>query len=330
MCNVKRRRLLLLLVVLILGGIIFATRRSGPPEPEYQGRKLSAWIDGVRHSYYNGFDTNALLAVRAIGSNAVPWLLSELDARDGVLQSKFNDFAARRGRAFRLSTSADIRQRRAVDGLCYIGPRARGAIPELVQRIGREQNIRPSSVEVALARLAHRGTFFREKGMLHSGIPAFLETDPAAAELPAVRREIIDRVRQVADESSLSRRLAAMRILFMIPETGESVPVFLHALKSTNEIERIYGANGVGSAAKEPVSVIPPLIAALDDPSHLVQEAAARALGNYYYYPQPRSAIPALRKLATNGEPLVQRAATDALQKIDPEGTAEANLRSVK
>lgn len=50
---------------------------KGPPEPSYLGRTLSAWLAGYRRPERNGgIPTAAELAVRAIGTNALPCLLN--------------------------------------------------------------------------------------------------------------------------------------------------------------------------------------------------------------------------------------------------------------
>jgi len=74
--------------------------------------------------------------------------------------------------------------------------------------MGRDPEFRQDSVKIALAGLANRGLVFPAHA-------AWFETDPAAADLPAIRREIFDLVRPIANESDVSRRFAAMEIRFV-------------------------------------------------------------------------------------------------------------------
>lgn len=58
---------------------------TSPVEPRYQGKTVRQWIHGV--SYLQSLSTQyridpAYSAVRAIGTNALPWIVSELAVRD--------------------------------------------------------------------------------------------------------------------------------------------------------------------------------------------------------------------------------------------------------
>jgi len=62
------------LIIAILFGL--AWQRSGPTEPVYQGRRLRNWLDGHPREYHP--------AVRAVGTNALPFLLGELQTVDSA------------------------------------------------------------------------------------------------------------------------------------------------------------------------------------------------------------------------------------------------------
>ena len=78
----KRLRFILIVLAVFLAGavVINAVRR---PEPSYQGRTLSQWMSDVAPHFSNGMATPkpaevrqaAEIAVKAIGSNAVPTLV---------------------------------------------------------------------------------------------------------------------------------------------------------------------------------------------------------------------------------------------------------------
>lgn len=328
MGSVKRKRFLLLVGGIILCGIIFAALRGGWAEPRYQGRKFSAWLDDAMDTPLGRPNTNAFLAVHAIGSNAIPWLIAELDAQGGALQGEIVRTPPRRSRNFFFGTPPDIRLGRAAVGFCYLGPRARGAIPQLVERLGKGQEVRQASVVNALVGLVHRGNYFRVPIVQIMGIPDFLETDEACADIPAVRQEIVDFVRPVAAEPDVSRRLAALYVLqALTDDAGEAAPIFVHAFLSTNRTESLLAEECLAPVWMKPATMIPLLIAALDDPSPDVQANAAERLG--FYHLQVSNAVPTLLKLSTSNNLFVQRAATTALRRIDPKGSTKADFKGV-
>src|SRR5437667_1360208 len=83
---------LALLGLLVLGAIsaVLFQRR----EPEYQGRKLSAWLEDLRNPSPLT-RTNATHAIRRIGTNAMPCLLEMLHSKDSALKVKCMDLVSR-------------------------------------------------------------------------------------------------------------------------------------------------------------------------------------------------------------------------------------------
>src|SRR6185503_10900828 len=77
------------LVLLAAGGWLLPSR-----EPVYQGRKLSEWMAGVGNYERGFYDSNTVYAVREIGTNAIPWLLNELDAKDSWLKQQMTSLVA--------------------------------------------------------------------------------------------------------------------------------------------------------------------------------------------------------------------------------------------
>src|SRR5712692_3461380 len=84
----KRGFLLAVLAVALLGGLVWMLSR--PAEPAYQGKPLSAWINE-----YNGRpgDTNqaALVAIREMGTNAIPALLKIIKSDDPPFQRMMSE-----------------------------------------------------------------------------------------------------------------------------------------------------------------------------------------------------------------------------------------------
>ena len=129
----ERRNLLLagLVAVAIMGGLAWLIVRSHePPEPVYQGKRLSEWLlprtDGT-------FDPGAKQAVHKIGTNAIPTLLRMLRARDSKLKLKLVGLAQKQ-RLIKINfVSADIRNYEAGWGFEILGSIASNAVPALIQ-----------------------------------------------------------------------------------------------------------------------------------------------------------------------------------------------------
>src|SRR5688572_24082120 len=76
-CRVRRNRVIT--IVLIAFGI-FAVLvwAPGPSEPVHKGRPLSAWLVDVAYTQPESVRQEARKAIRAMGTNAIPWLIADL------------------------------------------------------------------------------------------------------------------------------------------------------------------------------------------------------------------------------------------------------------
>ena len=140
----KRGRLALLILcgcVLVAGVVWVAWPRER--EPEYQGRKLSEWLQIYGESFYSSPSDDVALAkdrevkkaVQHIGTNAVPWLLRWL-----VQSSGPPEVVKRLVRRIPLSFARTLWTTRlnshALIGFSLLGPEASPAIPQLVTWLG--------------------------------------------------------------------------------------------------------------------------------------------------------------------------------------------------
>src|SRR3954471_7105324 len=73
----------------LLFGFFFVTAFAwwllAPSEPDYEGKKLSTWLDELQaltKADQANPRTPQVRAVRAIGTNAIPWLLKEMEMHD--------------------------------------------------------------------------------------------------------------------------------------------------------------------------------------------------------------------------------------------------------
>jgi hypothetical protein len=66
---------------------------SGPENPKYNGKKLSTWLDelsALGHPKDSDPTTEQAKAIRAIGTNAIPWLLNDLGTKGNAVHWRCN------------------------------------------------------------------------------------------------------------------------------------------------------------------------------------------------------------------------------------------------
>jgi hypothetical protein len=119
----KRRRILLLLALGAVGAGLFLFWLRGPKEPVYQGKRLSQWIEEADRTDSNE-QAIARKAIGTLGTNALPWLMSEFKRPPPKLRNAFYRWVAR-------NTSWDFRSRRheqrirlASHGIHFLGSNA--------------------------------------------------------------------------------------------------------------------------------------------------------------------------------------------------------------
>lgn len=122
---------LLVCGVLVIGAGAANGNEGSADEPSYAGRPLSSWVDEVAaHAYlWQAASTNCLeiRAVRAMGTNAIPWLLSEME----------NQRAAGVG---------NLHQLRATAGFSALGEVAAPAIPTLIGLVEKQPDWVPRAL----------------------------------------------------------------------------------------------------------------------------------------------------------------------------------------
>jgi hypothetical protein len=137
-----------LLVVPSFGGALLLG--SGPHQPTYEGKELSTWLDELAAlDYTKQWDpqTKPAQAVRAIGTNAIPWLLSELQAHGYRIEWQLNQLLAKQALITFRFPDVNTRLRRATLGFKALGELGQPAIPDLLKLV--ESN--PGFVPAALA-----------------------------------------------------------------------------------------------------------------------------------------------------------------------------------
>jgi hypothetical protein len=134
----KMGQIIALLAMVTVVMAVFAAGTAQPREPVYGGKRLSQWLDeyqrGIPKPEYKGdpqMCARAEEAVRKIGTNAMPWLLQELSAKEatqgGELPTNFTSGEAI-GRRWLAATAFNI-----------LGPSAKNATPTLIRLLEDKQ-----------------------------------------------------------------------------------------------------------------------------------------------------------------------------------------------
>ena len=135
-------------LVLAVIAVVFVASR-GPAEPVHDGKKLSAWLDELSAMTFPRHcdpDTKPAQAVRAIGTNAIPWLLQEMGAKGGTVRWRLNKLLARQNIIKFRFLEHHTQVRRACMGFAALGPMAEPAIPDLLELVDDNPGYVPSAL----------------------------------------------------------------------------------------------------------------------------------------------------------------------------------------
>ena len=110
---------------------MFATRTSRSPQPIYQGRPLGRWLVDLNEGRWPA-RMQAEQVLREAGTNALPFLVDEIQARDSLPKFLLVEILGTKLSAKLGITSAWLHRARAVEGLRALGDAAKPAIPHLV------------------------------------------------------------------------------------------------------------------------------------------------------------------------------------------------------
>jgi HEAT repeat protein len=320
-----RKRVKIALAVLLFLGVfgLTAWQIVRPTEPVYRGRRLNLWLERYRP---DGDMPEVDEAVRSVGTNAIPFLLQNLQAKDSRLKPMLTVLGLK-------YISARIHHMRAEKGFSALGADASKAVPDIIEVY--EQNPSASAREAAANALVAIGpaaeqaipALIKSTASTNSDVRAFalytlgrmaIESDLVD---PVLIRGLHDPVRQVRYDAAFG----LSSLSFMGGNAKPAVPALLDALQDTDLGVRCGAAQALGHIHTEPGIVVAALIKSLQDPDAGVRAHAAAALGEFGTNGKP--AVTALVELIGETNQDVSNAATKALNKIDPEATARAGVK---
>jgi HEAT repeats len=291
-----RSGLVVALALAAIGIVLYASRNN---EPSYQGRGLSRWLSDIENTLDEHEAEPAINAVRQIGTNAVPTLLSMMRAEDSKLKEAFITLLARL-HIFRIRIAdANGKHLRALFGFQALGSQASSAIPELKVMVNNPKivhfataalvNISPNGVEAATSGLQSTNALVRRETAGVLGIPGIVRFTTNAT--PA--------------------RMAVLRA-----QAEFAVPPLIRALNDSDELTRARAAISLGLLGQKPEIAVPALIKNLQvTNSWRVPASAAKALGRFG--PRAAWALPALKEIATHSDSHVRETVAAAIQSIE-------------
>ena len=238
----RRGRIAMLLVLAALAAGILLCWPREPKEPAFEGRRLGYWIRAALASVGSREEEQAERAVKAVGTNALPYLLHQFTKPRSRWQSLFNQGAVKLDLPLRDAfETEDERISAAVMGLTCLGPDAAAALPALASQLGDQRR------GVCAALLMG--------GCGDKALP-FLRTALGSTN-PVIVSAAMEGLRTLGQESEAALQLQQ------------------ELLGHANGDVRISAIIALRSTSLHPDRTIPGLVqAALSDPDKQVQEAA--------------------------------------------------------
>ncbi|HWY74833.1 MAG TPA: HEAT repeat domain-containing protein [Verrucomicrobiae bacterium] len=294
-------------IVLVIAGVVIASvlvlEALRPREPVYQGRKLSQWLNDYNRAGKMDKTAPASDAIRAMGTNTLPFLLAHIKHRDSRLQEKFFNLLGRQHWAKLPFYGADPYKSTSIFALSVLGSNAAPLCPELL-KIAEQPD----------------GRWW--------GTMSLLAIGPASAPTLA----------KACQNTSAHWRTYAVLIMAMqktmgpprfscgwIPAPVNHQPMFILGYAvSEPDLE------GLLDSARPSFHVVEELINMLANPDGAVRRASAEAIGLYTKPPYTgvaKSAVKPLVKALRDPDADVRLAAEHTLKAIDPIAAGQAGAK---
>ena len=126
-------------IILSCLGVLCATvwlmSSTAPPEPRYQGRKLTEWLGDMEFSDAGGYlSASATKAIRAMGTNALPYLLWMVESeKDSPSKNRANRLLEKQSVIKFRFTSYSYSCGPGASGFAPLGETAAPAVPRLMK-----------------------------------------------------------------------------------------------------------------------------------------------------------------------------------------------------
>jgi hypothetical protein len=320
---------------LIAATLVFQLMRS--PEPKYQGRSVRAWLGDMAAHKWSGCDK----ALRAIGTNAVPYAVHDLANNDSLWPAKYRELYPRFPLLLQKILPAPKPMLQVVDGanvFFYIGS---------------------NSIPCAIALLKHHSHSVRQSAAWGIGalrpqcaganqaIPALIEASgdsdryvrlhvmlafremgaDASNAVPAITKVLADTgVGSQTNSFFYVRAAAAVALGKIGPSAAAALPALKAALREPNSYLRGQAAVATWRVAADADTALAVLLQEMPFASESEKWDWIVALGEMG--PRARAAVPQLTlELRQDKINWVLNHLTNALVSIDPKAAAKAGVK---
>ena len=269
----KKRRFVLITILLVAVGGITAWRLTRLAEPVYQGKTLTQWLDAYNEVGSLEKTEPISDAIRAMGTNCLPFLLKNLKHRDYEIWLRFLGLT-RNQRIFRSRFFApNMLAYPSILALHVLGSNAVPLLPELQKLEEDPRTILRGSLGLLAIGTNSIPFLVMSCKSTNSGVRLGAATMLAWMEAPPPTGIIWEWY------FPLPGRMA-MTFRFVGPDAV--VPELINMLQHTNAAVRRASANAIGSFAWTDMTRYPPAVpqleASLNDSDAGVREAAREAL----------------------------------------------------
>jgi HEAT repeat protein len=330
-----RYKLLAISIVAIMGVMLTLALRSSS-DPVYRGVRLSVWLQG-----YNRFTTNsapvrktdrekASEAVRHLGTNAIPRLLSMLRSRDSDSTRRLMNLLRKQHVVKIAPAPVDDRYYEAAQAFFVLGASASNAVPKLIRIYG--SNVSEESRWAILDSLGYIG--------------------------PAASGAVTFLLQELTNTNAIVRIDSIIALGSIRAQPEIVVPALLKYLHDPIPGVRLNAVASLGLFGKDARSATTEILGLLQGQDHWLRERAVYSLCKLYAEigsspadsfnsksseyksstlidvinglealgTNARPAIPMLVKFLAVPDATVRTRATTALKVIDPEGAAKGML----
>jgi hypothetical protein len=243
----------------------------------YQGKRLSDWL--LLYQHFDGLpqnSQNATTAVRAIGTNALPFLIEWIQYVEPHWRTHIKSVMAGsrwgNSRWIALLARPGLRATAAVQGFGLLGTNANSAVPELTKVMNRWQ---PESSELAIDSLGYLGRdalvslvaaatnqnvqpYFRWHAIMAMGGMSYLSTN-ANFTVPSLIGCLQDADPQLATISA--ETIGSLRL-----RSDLAVPALTRCLESTNFYLKQAAIENLGNFGQDARPAVPALLQIMRDP----------------------------------------------------------------
>lgn len=133
----KKRKIILGIAAMIVGFGLVLWTMSPNAEPSYQGKSLKGWAQQYGTNHWSGIDREASwqaeAAIQAIGTNAIPFLLERMRARDSFVKQRLCRLLPPKWHGpLHLKDNSSGTRHVGAYGLAALGTNAPSAVPTLI------------------------------------------------------------------------------------------------------------------------------------------------------------------------------------------------------